>query len=618
VKLLCKHYGLKKASNPIIFAKTGRPVGTVDDFIKLAHDKFGIDASKLTNPIDASVNEKIARDDYQERHRDRTLLEKIEDKYETLLANGKIPKLKGYYESQVDKGVEYFVKKTDTLSPFIDIPLTVPYNYVKDAPYEDFEADFTAGAMKQDRLNASANEAGRGTGELKKQGTMAEVVKHAEEEKSVLDKVLDDKQLEDPSSNLLTNASQVQGQTLAQIQQNQDTDLPAPTEGVNKSLVKSQVDQNKSLNKSQIDQNKSLNRSQLDQSVNIGDKSLEKTNESLNQSALNESRLERIRQNGSELVLLNSFIVEDLGDNYYLSFHPNPLYEGQCVLFNDNYEQYKEKFGLPEGVEEEDGPQIGLIDYSLVERKENSKPVGENPSVLRSKLKAEDSKTLINKAEISLYDPLTGQDWLKAYKVVSETDSIAFLQLLPVGQRNFRALANGVINIVPRKFLLQEYKNFGISPQSNVQDQALPFEKAFSKAIEDNSKKPKFAGGHTDETLALGSLPFKHRLAPVDPKGDALAFKQLYIGLVQKLTNDYKNIEKLGINIVLSSKWLLVAPLTSPYLVQKTTPIYLDPLAWIGYVAVPELKHVWPQTGKLELNVEKWTPSQVLGHCSSQ
>jgi len=30
-------------------------VGTVDDFIKLAHDKFGIDASKLTNPIDPSV-----------------------------------------------------------------------------------------------------------------------------------------------------------------------------------------------------------------------------------------------------------------------------------------------------------------------------------------------------------------------------------------------------------------------------------------------------------------------------------------------------------------------------------------------------------------------------------
>ncbi len=194
-----------------------------------------------------------------------------------------------------------------------------------------------------------------------------------------------------------------------------------------------------------------------------------------------------------------------MGDNYYLSFHPTPLYEGHCVLFNDNFEQYKEKFGVPEGLEEEEGKQIALIDYSLVERKETtSKPVSDNPSNLRNKLKVEDTKQLINKAEINLQDPLTGQDWLKTYKVVSDTDSIAFLQFLPVGQKNFRPLANGVINIVPRKFLLQEHKNFGINPQTNVQDEALPFEKAFAKGIEDNSKKPKFGGGHTDETLSLG------------------------------------------------------------------------------------------------------------------
>jgi len=218
------------------------------------------------------------------------------------------------------------VKRTETLSPYIDIPLTVPYNYIRDPEYEDFEPNFTEGAMKQDRLNASgkeffgksisktfkANEAGRGTGELKKQGTLNEGIKHTEEEKSVLDKVLDDKQLQDPASNLLTNNSQVQGQTLAQLQQHQDTEMPVPGEAANKSFNKSQVDQNKSLNKSQIDQNKSLNKSVLDQSVNVGDKSLERTNESINQSTLNESRLQRIQQNGSELVVLNNYIVENV------------------------------------------------------------------------------------------------------------------------------------------------------------------------------------------------------------------------------------------------------------------------------------------------------------------
>ena len=56
---ICKHYGLSSASNPIIFAKTGRPVGDVNDFIKLAQEKFGIDVSKLTEPINHSVNETL-------------------------------------------------------------------------------------------------------------------------------------------------------------------------------------------------------------------------------------------------------------------------------------------------------------------------------------------------------------------------------------------------------------------------------------------------------------------------------------------------------------------------------------------------------------------------------
>jgi hypothetical protein len=103
----------------------------------------------------------------------------------------------------------------------------------------------------------------------------------------------------------LTNTSQLQGH-------HHDTEARVPTEGDNKSLNKSQIDQNRSLNKSHVDQNKSLNKSQLDQSVNVGDKSLERTHDSVNQSALNESRLQRIQQNGSELIVLNPYLVQEV------------------------------------------------------------------------------------------------------------------------------------------------------------------------------------------------------------------------------------------------------------------------------------------------------------------
>ena len=55
------------------------------------------------------VNEQIAQDDYIERHRDKTLLEKIEEKYKNLLADNSLSKTKGFYQPQLDKGFEVIV-----------------------------------------------------------------------------------------------------------------------------------------------------------------------------------------------------------------------------------------------------------------------------------------------------------------------------------------------------------------------------------------------------------------------------------------------------------------------------------------------------------------------------
>mmetsp|Transcript_15025 Transcript_15025/g.12754 ORF Transcript_15025/g.12754 Transcript_15025/m.12754 type:complete len:80 (+) Transcript_15025:79-318(+) len=43
IKTLCRHYGFKTPSNPIIFAKTGKLIGSYEDFIKEAKDKFSLD-----------------------------------------------------------------------------------------------------------------------------------------------------------------------------------------------------------------------------------------------------------------------------------------------------------------------------------------------------------------------------------------------------------------------------------------------------------------------------------------------------------------------------------------------------------------------------------------------
>jgi len=52
---LCRHYGFKKASNPIIFAKTGTLIGTIEDFYQLAREKFDIDPNTIRLEIDHAV-----------------------------------------------------------------------------------------------------------------------------------------------------------------------------------------------------------------------------------------------------------------------------------------------------------------------------------------------------------------------------------------------------------------------------------------------------------------------------------------------------------------------------------------------------------------------------------
>ena len=97
--------------------------------------------------------------------------------------------------------------------------------------------------------------------------------------------------------------------------------------------------------------------------------------------------------------------------------------------------------------------------------------------------------------------------------------------------------------------------------------------------------------------------------------------------MMQRLNANYENSIKphlfinqrlelgdYGINVLLSAKWLMLVPLGKPYMVQRDTPIYLDAMTYLGYVVLPEVSDVWPQTGKLELTAKNWSPAQVLSN----
>ena len=194
-----------------------------------------------------------------------------------------------------------------------------------------------------------------------------------------------------------------------------------------------------------------------------------------------------------------------MGDNYYLSFHPWPVYDGQCIVFNNASDRFKESFYSPQTRKSQNDEQIVLFDYSLNGRKDNGKNYTEDPTQAKLKLRNEDTKSYLNKEDASIYEPFSALDWVKVHKAVKDTDSIAFFQLLPPGKKNYRPCSNGVVSLIPRQFLLKEHQNFGLLYKNLDQEEKLPIEKAIDKAAESFLGKGQ-SPNNNEEFITIGTI----------------------------------------------------------------------------------------------------------------
>ena len=52
---LCRHYGFKEQSNPIIFTSDGKLIGGIADFYELAAQKFGITKKNISEKLEHHV-----------------------------------------------------------------------------------------------------------------------------------------------------------------------------------------------------------------------------------------------------------------------------------------------------------------------------------------------------------------------------------------------------------------------------------------------------------------------------------------------------------------------------------------------------------------------------------
>lgn len=133
-----------------------------------------------------------------------------------------------------------------------------------------------------------------------------------------------------------------------------------------------------------------------------------------------------------------------------------------------------------------------------------------------SQLTNKENLSWMNLEQINIFEPYSEKDWDKVARVLTELDSYVFFQILPEGQKHYRSLTDGIINAVPRKFLLLEHKNHGIKNKTPSDDETLPFENIIFRYIQAQSgskNKDHLIGNEIICELTLDALPFKHSFA---------------------------------------------------------------------------------------------------------
>jgi len=127
---------------------------------------------------------------------------------------------------------------------------------------------------------------------------------------------------------------------------------------------------------------------------------------------------------------------------------------------------------------------------------------------------------------------------------VSETDSYAILQYLPENQKNYLKMSNGIVNILPRKFLLKEYKNHGVLNLNEAEIENLPFEDLKNRTMEKHTKQHTIKEHHshrviedTEKIYHVEEFPFNHAICILEVKGndELINFAKIYDQMIKYL-----------------------------------------------------------------------------------
>ena len=120
LKKICSGYGFKESSNPIIFTVEGKLIGDKHTFKEHVLQAYSV-RGELDKNMKSMISDydKLTLENHRQKIADGPGVKEITRKnVELIIKEGGVRIIDGFFESTIDDGFEFFIKKSKILSPF--------------------------------------------------------------------------------------------------------------------------------------------------------------------------------------------------------------------------------------------------------------------------------------------------------------------------------------------------------------------------------------------------------------------------------------------------------------------------------------------------------------------
>ncbi|CAK85599.1 unnamed protein product (macronuclear) [Paramecium tetraurelia] len=593
---ICRIYGFKQKSNPIIYTMDGCLIGDRNAFIALAESRFGFSDPKLRQgPITPDVNKKIAKQELDQKLKlqrgKKTLIEKIEQQMLIIYSNnivqptdgvfkqsfksGVKEKLKTWYDSlnnlirtdvkrnlstdsiyssSFRNGMKFLYKFDDRLRPIKKLQESHYFEENKEAiqesNYVDVEVKEDGKLVIKQILWFSETARFLTLEQEQLQQQLQELAQQREREQSHKNSMISPDIRRDTNELNDTNSSPkatIQTQPIVE-QPNEEGELDAiKNDQVEEPL---QTDQ-QGADQQQEQINPTNEQQELDQVQSIGGGPVLDLQEDI-ETILNNNQEKPDKIDVSEL------LVHKFRNDYALILHPFPLMDGQMLLCKpvDNY----------------------IDDYSCIKR-------GRINSYKKSS--AQTNCEGLFEHQIDIFKSITIQDCEIATKVINKCDALVVLNILPQDLESFLPLSNGHYSVILRQHAELNKANkklFKFLNEKKVQvnyKQLMPIEEFI---LDQRSQCYEIQR----EVFKLKSLDIHHYFAFPPQILTAESVMDIILKILSIIMDyDHTAALKMGFNLLISKHLIFLCPTFSNYDNIDGFKLHLQAFTAMGFLNLP-------------------------------